>query len=135
MKLANNQVVNLPNKKVVTYSFKGQIPESLVISKKSRDAHVLKDIHSSSLISLVQLCDVRCTNILNKKRIHVFKYTHLVLSVMRNKMDGLWDIPLTAPVPSTSTIQYFQLENAITHFKNTKKNFISMYMPAVFVQL
>ena len=69
------------------------------------------------------------------KKNNVFKVSHLVVSGKINQMDGLWDIPLTAPVPSTSTIQYFQLENAITHFKNTKKNFISMYMPAVFVQL
>ena len=116
MKPATNQVVNIPNNEVVTYSFKGQIPESLVISKKSRDAHVLKDLHSSSLISLVQLCDGGCTNILNKKRIHVFKDTHLFLSVKRNKMDDLWGIPLTAPLPLPSTIQSFQSANAIIHF-------------------
>ena len=56
-KPATNQVVNLPNNEVMTYSFKGQIPDSLVLLKNTRDAHVFKDTHSASIICLVQLCD------------------------------------------------------------------------------
>ena len=73
---------------------------SSVFSKKARYAHVLKYIHSASIISLGKLRDDGCTDILDKKRIHVVKGTRLVLSVKRKKMDGLWDIHLPAPVPS-----------------------------------
>ena len=36
---------------------------------------------------------------------HFFKGTYLVLPGKRNQMDGLWDIPLTDPVLSPSTIK------------------------------
>ena len=67
MKPATNQVVNLPNNKVVTSYLKGQITASSVLSKKVRDSHVLKDILIASLVSLGQICDYGCTDILNKK--------------------------------------------------------------------
>ena len=91
------------------------IPDSSVISKKARDAHVLKDIYSASLISLGKLCYDGCTDILDKKIIHVAKDNHLFPSGNRDQMDCLWDIPLTAPVPLLSTIQKFQSENKIIH--------------------
>ena len=65
MKLATDQVVNFPNNKVVTSSFKGQIPASSVISKKSLDANVFKYIHRAYMIYLLQLCDYGRTDILD----------------------------------------------------------------------
>ena len=65
MKQATNHVVNIPNNKVVTSYFKGQIPDSLVLSKKARDAHMFKDIHSTYLICLGKVCDGECTYILD----------------------------------------------------------------------
>ena len=38
------------------------------------------------------------------KRIHAVKGTHLFLLGNINQMDGSWKIPLTAPIPSLSTI-------------------------------
>ena len=63
-KPVTNQVVNLPNNKVMTYYFKSQIPASSVPPKKARYTHVLKDLHSASLISLLKLCDDGYTDIL-----------------------------------------------------------------------
>ena len=78
IKPATNQVVNTPNQKVVTYSFKGQMSASSLIYKTLRYAHVLKDIHNASLISLGEFCYYGCTSILDKKLIHVIKGIHLV---------------------------------------------------------
>ena len=83
----------------MTSSFKGQIPASSVLSKKARDTNVFKDLYRVSIISLEQLCDDGCTATLDKKLIRFVKGTRLVLSGKRNQMDGLWDIPLTSPVP------------------------------------
>ena len=82
---------------------------------------MFKDSHSESLISLGELCYDGCTNILDKTRIRVVKGTHLVLPGKRSKMDGLWDNPITVPVPSSSTIQSFQSENAMIHKEYLKK--------------
>ena len=102
--------------------------------KKARDAHVFKYFHIASLISLGKLCGDGCTDIIDKK-IHAVKYTHLVLSGKRNQMDGLWDITLTSPVPSPSTIQSFQSENEMIHTTNLNENFLIFFRPAVLVQL
>ena len=68
-----NQVVNIPNKEAVTSSFKGQITESSVLPKKGQYSHVLKDLHIKYLISLGQLCDDGCTDIIDKNEFIVSK--------------------------------------------------------------
>ena len=82
IKPATNQVVNSPNNKVMTFSFKAQIQSYSALSKTELDANVLKDLHSASLISLGQVCDDGCTSIIDKKLIHVVKGNHLVFSVI-----------------------------------------------------
>ena len=76
-----------------------------MLYKISRDAHVFKYLHTSSLISLKKLCDDEYTAILNKKLIRVFKGKNLVLLVKRNQIYGLWYIPLTFPVSLFLPIQ------------------------------
>ena len=121
MKPATNKVVNTPNKKVITSYFKGQTPASSVIPKKPWDANVFKYIHSKSITSLGTLCDDGCTAINDKKWVRVVKGTHLVLSVNINQMDRLKNIPLTVLVPSLTTIQSFELANAIICKGKSKK--------------
>ena len=48
-----------------------------MIPKREKDEHVFKDLHITSLISLGQLCDDGCTDILDKKIIHIVKGNHL----------------------------------------------------------
>ena len=108
MKSVTNQVVNLPSKKIMTDYFKGQILASSILSKKLQDSHVLKYIHSTSIISLGKLYDDRCTAIIDQKIVCLVKFDNFLLSGKRNQMDWLWGTPLTAPVLSLSTVQLFQ---------------------------
>ena len=105
MKPATNQVVNIPNNEVMTSSFKVKILAYSVLSKKAQYSHMFKYIHSEYLKYLGYLCDDGYTDILDRRLIHVVKGTHLVLSGKRNQMDVMWDIPLTFPVLSPSTVQ------------------------------
>ena len=61
-----------------------------------KDANVFPSLTSASLISIGQLCDDGCTAILNDKALTIYKNGHPVLRGMRNLVDGLWDIDLTA---------------------------------------
>ena len=108
MKLAMNQVINLPKNEVLNSSIKDQIPESLVLPKNARDTYVFKDLQSTPLISLGKLCVDGSTFILDIYINHFFKGTYLVLPGKRNQMDGLWDIPLTDPGLPLSTIKSSQ---------------------------
>jgi hypothetical protein len=77
----------------------GLLPNLHHLSKAARKAHIFKDLHSASLISLGQLCDDDCIITLNKQSLQVIKNNKVIMQGTRNVTDGLWDIPIN-PTPS-----------------------------------
>ena len=61
---------------------------------------MLEDIHIESIIYLGHFFYRGCNTILDNKRIHVVKGTHLALSGNIYQMNCLWDTPLNSPVSS-----------------------------------
>ena len=100
--------VKLPNADTINDTRVGYIPLHPSISMQGRKARILKDLHSSSLISLGQLSDDRCTTHLDDENLIVTKNNNVVLTGTRNHSDGLYDIPIYSnthhPNPKT-TIQ------------------------------
>ena len=86
--------VNLPNAQPITSTLTGTIPLSNNLSTKAKQATVLPNPHSSSLISLGKLCDDDCKVLLDKKELNVCKDEKVVLKGYLNKRDSLWDIPV-----------------------------------------
>ena len=76
----------------------GELPISNHLSTKGKTAIVLPDLTSSSLISLGQLCDDGCNVNLDKHKLSVYKEENLIMEGVRNKTDGLWDIPIISIV-------------------------------------
>ena len=70
------------------------LPLSSKLSNKARIAAILPELRSSSLLFLGQLFDNDCDILLNKKKMYVIKDKELILQGTRNKLDGLWDIPV-----------------------------------------
>ena len=64
------------------------------LSNAAKKAHIFRDLHTSSLISLGQLCDVNCQVFLDKDRFIVLKDQDVIMVGHRNHNDGLGDIPL-----------------------------------------
>ena len=77
----------------------GQLPLSKHLSTTACNAIVLPNLQSSSLISLGQLCDDNCVVTLDKKNLQVKKNNKVIMNGIRNKNDGLWDIPITKTHP------------------------------------
>ena len=73
----------------------GSIPLSTSLSTHAKKAHIFDEIHSASLIYLIQLCDNDCIAILDKNDINILKNKKLILKVHINKKDGLWYIPVS----------------------------------------
>ena len=92
----NGPQVSLPNGTTVQASESGMIPLHSSLSATAQKAHVFPSLTSASLISIGQLCDDGCTAILNDKALTIYKNGHPVLRGIRNLVDGLWDIDLTA---------------------------------------
>ena len=94
--------VTLPNAEPISSTLKGTIPLSSKLTSKAKQATVLPNLHSSSLISLGQLCDDNCKVILDKKELNVYKDEQVLLKGYRNSKDGLWDIPITTDTISSN---------------------------------
>ena len=77
-----------------------------MIPEKARYAYVLKYHHLTFLIYSGQLCGYGCTAIREKNPCSQRYSSSFIRG--KNQIDGLWDILLTAPVLSPSTIQLFQ---------------------------
>ena len=92
-------VVALPNNNTFASTQQGYLPCTTKLSKSAKQAHVFPGLRNTSLISLEKLCDDNCWIILNKNSIYVLKNNHIVLTGNRNKIDGLWDIPLNSAAP------------------------------------
>ena len=67
------------------------IPE---LSKKAQTTAIFPALTNSSLISIGQLYDDECTVVMNKANIKIIKDNKIILQGSRNKLDGLYDIPI-----------------------------------------
>lgn len=100
-------LVTLPNADMIAPSHKGVFQLSTKLSETAREATVLPALKSSSLISLGQICNDKCTIILDKDKLvalknnrvlHHYENKDVILRGHRNLQDGLWDIPITHDV-------------------------------------
>jgi hypothetical protein len=95
--------VLLPNDDSMTSTSSGLLPFQSSLSKSACKTHIFKDLQSSSLISLGQLCDDNCTVTLTKNLLRVTKNNQVIMRGIRNPSDGLWDIPITTRSISNSS--------------------------------
>ena len=76
--LTSTKVI-LPDNSMLTSSHVGMLPiKCKHLSQQAKSATVLKNLKSSSLISLGQLCDDNCNVILTKEKIQIVKDNEIV---------------------------------------------------------
>ena len=90
--------IMLPDGDLISGNKKGDIPLHPAISNKAKQAKILPNLQSSSLISLGRLCDDDCKVELTKQNLIVTKNNKVVLQGVRNHVDKLWDIPIQKTV-------------------------------------
>ena len=69
--------VQLPNNATINATKTGSIPLSIRLSTHAKKSHVFVRLNSASIISLGQLCDDECIDILDKNDINILKKRHL----------------------------------------------------------
>ena len=94
------------------------------LSNQATTAHVFPGLNNASLLLLGQLCDDNCIAILDKHKLQIIKDTNIILTGKRNTRDGLWDITLPAPPPTTSPYRTHQA-NAIIRKSQTQQELAS----------
>ena len=72
----------------------GQLPLHPALSSSSQKGNILKNLQSTSLISIGPLCDNRCAVVLTDKDIAMVRYNEVVLCRWCYRTDNMWDIPL-----------------------------------------
>lgn len=90
----NGPAVKLPNDELIYATEQGDLPISTQLSTTAQKAMILPNLHSSSLISIGQLCDDGCSILLDKNKLWAIKNNIKILEDTRNQKDGLWDIPI-----------------------------------------
>ena len=86
--------IKQPDNTDLTSEGSGTIPLSKHLSAEAQTAMIIPNLKSASLISIGQLCDDGCTAVMDKKDLAVVKKNTVILRGKKNKMDGLWDIPI-----------------------------------------
>ena len=101
--------VILPNNKHISSSHTTtlNIPG---LSDNAKNAHVLPELKSSSLLSIGQLCDDNCIAIFSKSKLHVAKKQKIILQGTRDPINGMWNVPLPLQDNPSPTIS-----NSITN--------------------
>ena len=64
------------------------------LSDNAKNAHVLAELKSSSLLSIGQICDDNCIAIFSKTKLHVAKKQKIILQGTRDPLNGMWNFPL-----------------------------------------
>ena len=94
----------LPNGETLKQSKQGTVQISPKLSKAAQQTTVLDNLKSVSLISLGQICDDKCTIIVNDKKLYAAKSNTVTINVYPkniimegfcNPIDGLYNIPIT----------------------------------------
>ena len=87
-----------PNNETMSATRTDNIPLEISLRSHAKKAHIFDGLHSASLISLHELCDNDCIAVLDKNEINILQGKTLILKGHTNKIDGLWDIPISISV-------------------------------------
>ena len=84
----------MPNNVSVVVRHIGTLNTSTRLSNIATEASILPGLNSASLLSIGQLCDDNYNVTFYKHKMEVYKNDEKVLIGVRNKEDGLWDVPI-----------------------------------------
>ena len=120
IKQTNGPSVQLPDSSMIPSTEQGNLPLSPHFSASATKTCVLPNLKSANLISLGQLCDDGCTIILNQDTMNVIKNNTTVLKGIRNRKDGLWDIPIPKSTITTNCCVKPQLHGGLYPSQQTE---------------
>ena len=123
--------VRLPNNApIITTKQEGTLPIPNVPLAATK-AHTFDDLHSSSLLSVGQLCDADCSALFTRESLKVYnKCNDLVLTGhQRNQNDGLWDVNLSSLQSAPPVSPPMASLNAVLCYDKTKSE-LTAYLHA-----
>ena len=126
--------VMLPDGNNIQSTKKGLLPIP-GLSDVAATAHVFKDLHSASLLSVGQLCDDDCLVLFDKEFMRVFKHNKEILRGHRNFRDRLWDVninPASAQHHTSANQLPINTANVIIRKETTIRELIQYFQGCCF---
>ena len=104
------------------------------LSPKAQSARVFNNTTTGSLISMVQLCYDDCIAIFTKFEIKKLKHNQVIITRLRDRTNGLWNIPLepSPPAQQSSTRSHPIQANSILCYDTTKRELDKYFHVAAF---
>jgi len=95
---ATGPTVRLPDNRQIKCTAIGNLPIT-TMSSRAKQSYIMPDLHSSSLLSIGQLCDENYSAVFTKKHGKIFdQHNNIALTGQRNNQDGLWDVNFQSPI-------------------------------------
>ena len=112
--------VLLPNKQTINVTSQGMLPFSDDLTNNAKNAMILPQLKSASLISIGQLCDDDCEVHMNRTKLVAVKNDEIILEGTRNYADGLWDIPVHKKMLTSSNYNQPRIHPGMYHTKKVQ---------------
>ena len=118
-------IVQLPDEATISSSHEADLP-IYALSNAAKKVRIFPDLSSSSLLSIGQLCDDNCIALFHKDILQIIKNNKVILEGLRNRTDGLWDVPLPVLSPPMESA------NAIIRKNKSKRQLAEYYHACAF---
>ena len=94
MRTTSGLTVQVANSNIINPDLRDTLKMSNKLSPKAQSAHIFNYTTTGSLISMRQLCDDDCIAIFTKFDVMFFKHNQVIITGLRDRTNGLWNIPL-----------------------------------------
>ena len=84
----------LPNNEKINIERKGLINATSKLGTIAREASIVPQLKSASLLSVGTLCDDNCTVHFDKHKVDIIKNNEIIMQGRRNNKDGLYELPI-----------------------------------------
>ena len=123
--------VQVANGNIIKPNLQATLKMSNKLSSKAQSAHVFNSTTTGYLISMGQLFDDDCIAIFTKFDVKILKHNQLIITDLRDHINGLWNIPLepNPPAQQSSKRSYPNQANGIICHDTTKHK-LSQYFHA-----
>ena len=82
------------------------------LSSKAQSAHIFNDITTGSFISMWQLFDDNFIAIFTKFDVNILKHNQVIITGLRDRTNGLWNIPVEPSLPAQQSSKRSHLNQA-----------------------
>ena len=125
----------MANGNIIKPAFSATLQLSNKLYSKSHSYHVFNDIITGSLILFFKVCDDECVATFTKFDVKILKHNRVIITGLRDRTNGLWNIPLEPipPAQQSSKRSHPNQANGILLYDITERELAQYFHAAAFI--